>query len=164
MKSWKSGSAATVGALQPLPRRRSRNFAAANNDPAALSIWTKREGRKSLFGRALPLPAWHVGSVCMKMLVADGQRQVREAMARGENVAIWGPSPGFSRSALDPAGACRGHHPRSQTGIESKRLSESRAPAGAFCRPASSGVNQRGEEVLFDPGDRVRGRWRDLPA
>ena len=31
----------------------------------------------------------------MKLLVADGQRQAREAAARGEKVAVWGPSPGF---------------------------------------------------------------------
>ena len=31
----------------------------------------------------------------MKLLVADGQRQAREAAARGETIAVWGPSPGF---------------------------------------------------------------------
>ena len=31
----------------------------------------------------------------MKLLVADGQRLAREAAARGEKVAVWGPSPGF---------------------------------------------------------------------
>ena len=31
----------------------------------------------------------------MKLLVADGQRQAKEAVARGEKVAVWGPSPGF---------------------------------------------------------------------
>ena len=31
----------------------------------------------------------------MKLLVADGQRQAREAAARGEKIAVWGPSPGF---------------------------------------------------------------------
>src|SRR5260370_22564068 len=51
-------------------------------------------GRKSLFG-GLAASGWHVGSVCMKLLVADGQRQAREAVARGAKIAICGPSPGF---------------------------------------------------------------------
>src|SRR4030081_2747805 len=54
----------------------------------------EEEGRKSLFG-GLAASGWHVGSVCMKLLVAEGQRQAKEALARGENIAIWGPSPGF---------------------------------------------------------------------
>ena len=32
----------------------------------------EEEGRKSLFG-GLAASGWHVGSVCMKLLVADGQ-------------------------------------------------------------------------------------------
>jgi len=47
-------------------------------------------GRKSLFG-GLAASGWHVGSVCMKLLVADGQRHAREALARGEQLAAWGP-------------------------------------------------------------------------
>src|SRR3978361_108927 len=54
----------------------------------------EEEGRKSLFG-GLAASGWHVASVCMKLLVADGQRQASEAAARGETIAVWGPSPGF---------------------------------------------------------------------
>src|ERR1700759_2509930 len=65
----------------------------------------EEEGRNSLFG-GLAASGRHVGSVCMKLLVADGQRPVKEAAARGaktakwgpargEKIAIWGPSPGF---------------------------------------------------------------------
>src|ERR1700758_310278 len=54
----------------------------------------EEEGRKSLFG-GLAASGWHVGSVCMRLLVDDSQRQAREAAARGEKVALWGPSPGF---------------------------------------------------------------------
>src|ERR1700738_3685845 len=54
----------------------------------------EEEGRKSLFG-GLAASGWHVGSVCMKLLVADGQRQAKEAAARGEQIPVWGPSPGF---------------------------------------------------------------------
>ena len=66
---------------------------AAQFDPQRFHL-DEEEGRKSLFG-GLAASGWHVGSVCMKLLVADGQRQAREALARGEKVAIWGPSPGF---------------------------------------------------------------------
>jgi acyl dehydratase len=66
---------------------------AAQFDPQRFHL-DEEEGRKSLFG-GLAASGWHVGSVCMKLLVADGQRQSKEAAARGEKVAIWGPSPGF---------------------------------------------------------------------
>src|SRR3954471_21770555 len=51
-------------------------------------------GRNSLFG-GLAASGWHVGSVCMKLLVTDAQRRAAEAAARGETIAVWGPSPGF---------------------------------------------------------------------
>ncbi len=54
----------------------------------------EEEGRKSLFG-GLAASGWHVASVYMKLLVADGQRQTKEALARGDEIAVWGPSPGF---------------------------------------------------------------------
>src|ERR1700740_21537 len=66
---------------------------AAKYDPQRFHL-DEEEGRKSLFG-GLAASGWHVGSVCMKMMVADGQRLIREAIARGEKVAVWGPSPGF---------------------------------------------------------------------
>src|ERR1700752_3965664 len=66
---------------------------AAKYDPQRFHL-DEEEGRKSLFG-GLAASGWHVGSVCMKKLVADGQRQATEAAARGEKVAILGPSPGF---------------------------------------------------------------------
>jgi acyl dehydratase len=34
----------------------------------------EEEGRKSLFG-GLAASGWHIGSVCMRLLVDDGQRQ-----------------------------------------------------------------------------------------
>ncbi len=66
---------------------------AAQFDPQRFHL-DEEEGRKSLFG-GLAASGWHIGSVCMKLLVADGQRQAAEAAARGEQVAVWGPSPGF---------------------------------------------------------------------
>ena len=66
---------------------------AAKFDPQRFHL-SEEEGRKSLFG-GLAASGWHVGSVCMKLLVADGQREASEVAARGEKVAVWGPSPGF---------------------------------------------------------------------
>ena len=51
-------------------------------------------GRRSLFG-GLAASGWHITAVSMKLLVADGERQMAEARARGEQPAVWGPSPGF---------------------------------------------------------------------
>ena len=66
---------------------------AAQFDPQRFHL-DEEAGRASLFG-GLAASGWHVGSVCMKLLVADGQRLAREAAARGEEIAVWGPSPGF---------------------------------------------------------------------
>src|SRR6202142_746178 len=65
----------------------------AQFDPQPFPL-DEEAGRKSLFG-GLAASGWHVGSVCMKLLVAEGQRQAKEAAARGEKVAVNGPSPGF---------------------------------------------------------------------
>src|SRR3954464_10488791 len=69
-----------------------KKFAAAF-DPQRFHL-DEAAGRNSLFG-GLAASGWHVGSACMKLLVADGERQAAEAAARGESVAVWGPSPGF---------------------------------------------------------------------
>src|SRR5947208_15291364 len=85
---------------------------AAQFDPQAFHL-DEEEGHKSLFG-GLAASGWHVGSVCMKLLVADAARQAKEALARGEEVAVWGPSPGCRAlrwtgpvPAGDPIGSAR---------------------------------------------------------
>ena len=94
----------------------------------------EEEGRKSLFG-GLAASGWHVGSVCMKLLVADGQRQAREAAARGEKVAIWGPSPGFRELRwIRPVLAGDIDQFRQRGRIAARRRTS--APNGASCRPA----------------------------
>ena len=116
---------------------------AAKYDPQRFHL-DEEEGRKSLFG-GLAASGWHVGSVCMKTIIADAQRQTREAMARGEKVAIWGPSPGF-RDLRWIRPVLAGDTVTFSTGVESKRLSDSR-PGWGILQVRSSGVNQRGEEV-----------------
>jgi acyl dehydratase len=103
------------------------------------------EGRNSLFG-GLAASGWHVGSVCMKLLVADGQREAREAAARGEKVAVWGPSPGFRELRwIKPVLANDTIYFTSE--VESKRSSEKR-PQWGILQARNTGTNQRGEVVF----------------
>jgi acyl dehydratase len=117
---------------------------AAQFDPQRFHL-DEEEGRKSLFG-GLAASGWHVGSVCMKLLVADGQRQAKEAAARGEKVAVWGPSPGFSELRwIKPVLA--DDTIRFVSEVETKRTSEKR-PEWGILQARNTGINQRGELVF----------------
>src|ERR1700738_806131 len=116
---------------------------AAQFDPQRFHL-DEEEGRKSLFG-GLAASGWHGGAVWMKVLVADGQRQPKEAAARGEQVAIWGPSPGFRelrwiRPVL--AGDTIGF----ASEVESLRTSEKR-PEWGILQARNTGTTPRGEMV-----------------
>ena len=105
----------------------------------------EEEGRKSLFG-GLAASGWHVGSVCMKLLVADGLRAAQEALARGEKIAIWGPSPGFRELRwLRPVLA--GDTVSYASEVYSLRASEKR-PEWGILQARNTGTNQRGEPVF----------------
>jgi acyl dehydratase len=119
-----------------------RKFA-AKYDPQRFHL-DEEEGRKSLFG-GLAASGWHVGSACMRLLVTNGQQRMREAVNRGEKVAVWGPSPGF-RDLRWIKPVLAGDTVTYSTAIESKRVSESR-PGWGIVQTRTSGVNQRGEEV-----------------
>ena len=111
----------------------------------------------------------------MKLLVADGQRQAREAAARGEKVAIWGPSPGFRELRwIKPVLA--GDTISFASEVESQRTSEKR-PEWGILQARNTGTNQRGELVfsILATGLRaaaerrrliriVHARWNDFPA
>ena len=102
-------------------------------------------GRRSLFG-GLAASGWHVSAVCMRLLVADGQREAAEAMARGELPAVGGPSPGFKDLRwIKPVLA--GDTIRFASEVESIRISESR-PQWAILQGRNTGSNQRGELVF----------------
>ena len=117
---------------------------AAQFDPQRFHL-DEEEGRNSLFG-GLAASGWHVGSVCMKLLVADGQREAREAAARGEKVAVWGPSPGFRELRwIKPVLANDTIHFTSE--IETKRSSSTR-PQWGILQARNTGTNQRGEVVF----------------
>lgn len=101
-------------------------------------------GRQSLFG-GLAASGWHVGCACMKLLVADARRAMKEEAARGEKVAVWGPSPGFRDLRwLRPVLA--GDTVSFSSVLESKRASDSR-PDWGIVHARNTGINQRGEQV-----------------
>ena len=117
---------------------------AAQFDPQRFHL-DEEEGRKSLFG-GLAASGWHVASVCMKLLVADGKRLAAEAAARGETVAVWGPSPGFRELRwIRPVLA--GDTISFTNQIETKRTSEKR-PEWGILQARNTGVNQRNEVVF----------------
>ena len=90
----------------------------------------------------------------MKLMVADGQRQMKEAAARGEEIAVWGPSPGFRELRwIRPVLA--GDTISFTSVIESKRTSEKR-PEWGILQARNGGTNQRGEPVYSTAGDRLR--------
>jgi acyl dehydratase len=117
---------------------------AAQFDPQAFHL-DEEAGRKSLFG-GLAASGWHVGSVCMKLLVADGQRQASEIAARGGKVGVWGPSPGFRELRwIRPVLAGDTIHFASE--VETLRTSSSR-PEWGILEARNTGTNQKGEPVF----------------
>jgi acyl dehydratase len=113
-------------------------------DPQPFHL-TEEEGRKSLFG-GLAASGWHVASVFMKLMVADDQREARETAARGEPIAIGGPSPGFKELRwIKPVLA--GDVISYAKQVESLRLSDSR-PEWGILQSRNTGTNQRGELVF----------------
>jgi acyl dehydratase len=121
---------------------------AAKYDPQRFHL-DEEEGRKSLFG-GLAASGWHVAAVCMRMLVTDGQRRIKEAQARGEKVGTPGPSPGI-RDLRWIRPVLAGDTISFSTTLQSKRVSTSRAGWGIL-QTRADGVNQRGEQV-FSIGD-----------
>ncbi|HXN70170.1 MAG TPA: MaoC family dehydratase [Bradyrhizobium sp.] len=105
----------------------------------------EEEGRKSLFG-GLAASGWHVGSVCMKLMVTDGQRRAREAAALGKTIAVWGPSPGF-RDLRWIKPVLAGDTISFASEVESVRSSEKR-PEWGIVQARNTGTNQRGELVF----------------
>jgi acyl dehydratase len=114
---------------------------AAQFDPQPFHL-DEAAGRNSLFG-GLAASGWHVASVCMKLIVADAQQLARDAAARGETVAVWGPSPGFRELRwIRPVLA--GDTISFASEVESRRTSDSR-PEWGILQIRNTGTNQRGE-------------------
>lgn len=103
------------------------------------------EGLKSPFG-GLVASGWHVGSVCMRLLVDDRHRHAHESIVRGEDVADWGPSPGF-RELRWVKPVLAGDRISFASEIETSRASKSR-PEWGIMESRHCGTNQRGELVF----------------
>ncbi len=117
---------------------------AAQFDPQPFHL-DEEAGRNSLFG-GLAASGWHIGSVCMKLLVADNQRLAQLARERGEEVAVGGPSPGFRELRwIKPVLA--GDTISFAGEIESLRTSSSR-PEWGIIQSRNTGTNQCGELVF----------------
>jgi acyl dehydratase len=114
---------------------------AAQFDPQPFHL-DEEAGRRSLFG-GLAASGWHVGSVCMKLLVAHKEREAAEAAARGEAVAVWGPSPGF-RDLRWIKPVLAGDTISFASVVETKRSSEKR-PQWGILQARNAGTNQHGE-------------------
>lgn len=113
-------------------------------DPQRFHL-SEEEGRKSLFG-GLAASGWHVASVYMMLAVTSSQRLAREAAARGETVAVGGPSPGF-RDLRWVRPVIAGDTISFASEVESMRASDSR-PEWGIVQVRNIGTNQRGEVVF----------------
>lgn len=117
---------------------------AAQFDPQLFHL-DEEAGRKSLFG-GLAASGWHIGSVGMKLLVADRQRLAADCAARGEDMAVWGPSPGFRELRwIKPVLA--GDTITYTSEVHSIRVTASR-PGWGIVQARNTGTNQRGEVVF----------------
>ena len=110
-------------------------------DPQTFHL-DEEAGRNSLFG-GLAASGWHVGSVCMKLLVAKGQQETAETLAAGGTPAVWGPSPGF-RELKWHKPVLAGDTLTFTSEVSEVRTLESR-PQWGLIHAYNTGVNQRGE-------------------
>ena len=102
-------------------------------------------GKKSLFGGLLA-SGWHIGAVGMKLLVADSERAMAEARARGEEPAVWGPSPGFKDLRwIKPVLA--GDTITYGNEVEAVRATASK-PGWGIVQARTTATNQHGEVVF----------------
>lgn len=70
---------------------------AAKFDPQRFHL-DEEEGKNSLFG-GLAASGWHVGSACMSLLVADGQRLARKLPHVARRLRCGGRHQGFATCA-----------------------------------------------------------------
>ncbi|WP_315733971.1 MULTISPECIES: MaoC family dehydratase [unclassified Bradyrhizobium] len=105
----------------------------------------EEEGRRSLFG-GLAASGWHIGSVCMKLIVADNQRLLEIARSRGEPIVLGGPSPGF-RDLRWHKPVLAGDTISFSSEIDSLRASASR-PEWGILQARNTGINQHGDLVF----------------
>ena len=113
-------------------------------DPQLFHV-DEEAAKKSHFG-ALCASGWHTASVWMRLMIEHHLREDEKSLARGEPVAIFGPSPGFRELKwLKPVYV--GDTVIYATEIVELRASKSR-PGWGLIAVRNSGNNQRGEPVI----------------
>jgi acyl dehydratase len=101
--------------------------------------------QRSPYGRLIA-SGWHTGAVFMRLNIERRQRQAQAMRARGEPVAVLGPSPGFRELKwLKPVYV--GNTISYATEVIATRRSNSR-PGWGLVTSRASGSNQDGEPVL----------------
>jgi len=112
-------------------------------DPQPFHV-DEEAARRSHFG-ALCASGWHTTAACMRMIVDYHKRLAAEMLARGEQPAKIGPSPGFRNMRwLRPVYA--GDTVAFSSEVIEMRPSASR-PQWGVVRMRTIGVNQKGERV-----------------
>jgi acyl dehydratase len=113
-------------------------------DPQPFHV-DEEAAKHSHFG-ALCASGWHTASVWMRLMIEHHLREDEKILARGEPVAIFGPSPGFRELKwLKPVYV--GDTITYATEIIELRPSKSR-PDWGLISVRNTGNNQRGEPVI----------------
>ena len=133
---------------------------AARYDPQPFHL-DEDAAARSHFG-ALCASGWHTAAVCMRMLVERKERVVAELTARGEPIAIWGPSPGFRELKWLKPVYVGDTITYANEAIE-KRDTKSR-PEWGLLFSLNTGTNQHGERVYSFIGSAFIQRRTPLSA
>jgi len=116
---------------------------AAKYDPQPFHL-DEEAAKSSIFG-ALCASGWQTASIYTGLNIRSRQNREAEARARGEEIARWGPSPGF-RDLKWPKPVFVGDTLRAETTVVAIRESQSRQDAGIVTFEHHA-FNQRNEEV-----------------
>jgi acyl dehydratase len=116
---------------------------AAKYDPQAFHL-DEEAATASLMG-ALCASGWHTASYYIKFNIETRQKWEAEIRARGEDIAVWGPSPGF-RDVKWPRPVFVGDTVTYSQTIADKVNMKSRPERGLLVH-LGQGHNQKGELV-----------------
>jgi acyl dehydratase len=113
-------------------------------DPQLFHV-DEEAAKRSHFG-ALCASGWHTASIWMRLMIEHNAREDAKRRARGEQVAVFGPSPGFRELKwLKPVYV--GDTITYATEVVDLRASKSR-PDWGIMAIRNTGTNQKGEPVI----------------
>lgn len=112
-------------------------------DPQPFHL-SEEGGRRSLFG-GLAASGWHTAAIFIRQTVLARQQHEARLRASGQQLAQWGPSPGF-RNLLWLKPVLAGDTIEFRSKVVEKRVLKSRPNRGLIVSRAE-GRNQRGEVV-----------------